>query len=385
MQSQFLRTRLSGLALVAVISATATARAQWQMERSGTTASLRGIHAVTANIAWASGTNGMVVRTLDGGQNWRPCSVPTGAEKLDFRSVWAWDADHAMVMSSGPGGESKLYSTHDGCRTWTLVLTNPDADGFWDSLQFDGTRFGVILGDPVQGSFTLFVTYDGGGQWTRQVNPCLRTMDPKQGAFAASNQSLAIVPLQGLNSGSGTGTNRQIWFGTSGGWLYGFVLAPLELISAPGGYSAANGCTHIRALPSGAKDSSGIFAVAFHDTTSGVVVGGDYAQPQDGTSTAAFTTNGIHWQVAPHTPAGYRSTVAWNPSDASWIAAGSTGTDISHDNGNTWQPLDHGNWNAISLPFVVGPDGRIARLISWGQLRVMNQAPPAAVSASAKD
>ena len=106
---------------------------------------------------------------------------------------------------------------------------------------------------------------------------------------------------------------------------------------------------------------------------------------KSGTSTAAFTTNGIHWQVAPHTPAGYRSTVAWNPSDASWIAAGSTGSDISHDNGNTWQPLDHGNWNAISLPFVVGPDGRIARLISWGQLRVMNQAPPAAVSASAKE
>ncbi|HEY5253239.1 MAG TPA: hypothetical protein VIJ53_01210 [Acidobacteriaceae bacterium] len=385
MQSKFLWTFLSGLALFVVIGATSSARAQWQVERSGTTASLRGIQTVTANIAWASGTNGTVLRTLDGGQKWQPCAVPAGAEKLDFRSVWAWDADHAMVMSSGPGGESKLYSTHDGCRTWRMVFINPDTDGFWDSLQFDGTRFGVILGDPVQGSFTLFVTYDGGGQWTRQVNPCLRTMDPKQGAFAASNQSLAVVPLQDANSAPGTGTNHQIWFGTSGGWLYGFVLAPLELISAPEGNAAANGCTHIRALPNGSKDSAGIFAVAFHDTTSGVVVGGDYAQPQNGTSTSAFTTNGIHWQVAIHPPSGYRSTVAWNPTDASWIAAGSTGSDISRDNGNTWQPLDHGNWNAISLPFIVGPDGHIARLISWGQLRVMNQAPIAAVPGSAKD
>ena len=385
MQSQFLRTSLSGLALAVLLAATAPARAQWQIEPSGTTASLRGIHAVTANIAWASGTNGTVLRTLDGGRNWRPCSVPAGAEKLDFRSVWAWDADHAMVMSSGPGQESRLYSTHDGCRTWTLVFTNPDADGFWDSLQFDGTRFGVILGDPVQGSFTMFVTYDGGGQWTRQVNPCLRTMDPKQGAFAASNQSLAIVPLQDANSAPGTGTNHQIWFGTSGGWLYGFQLAPLELISAPGGNSAANGCVHIRALPNGSKDSAGIFAVAFHDTISGVVVGGDYTQPQMGTSTAAFTTDGLHWQTALQPPAGYRSTVAWNSTDSTWIAAGSSGSDISRDNGNRWQPLDHNNWNAISLPFIVGPDGRIARLISWGQLRVMNQAPIATVAASAKD
>jgi photosystem II stability/assembly factor-like uncharacterized protein len=380
-----LRTRLYGLALIALISAPVPARAQWQIARSGTTASLRGIHAVTADIVWASGSNGTVLRTLDGGQHWRPCTVPGGAEKLDFRSVWAWDADHAMVMSSGPGGESKLYSTHDGCRTWTLVFTNPDADGFWDSLQFDGTRFGAILGDPVQGSFTMYVTYDGGGQWTRQVNPCLRTMDSKQGAFAASNQSLAIVPLLDANSAPGTSPNHQIWFGTSGGWLYGFELAPLELISASVNNSAANGCVHLRAMPLGSKDSAGIFAVAFRDTTNGVVVGGDYAQPQNVSSTAAYTTDGTHWHVALHSPAGYRSTVAWNPSNASWIAAGSTGSDISHDNGETWQPLDHGNWNAISLPFIVGPDGRIARLISWGQLRVLNQAPIAADPASAKE
>jgi hypothetical protein len=41
---------------------------------------------------------------------------------------------------------------------------------------------------------------------------------------------------------------------------------------------------------------------------------------------------------------------------------GTNGSDISRDDGKTWQPLDDGNWNALSLPFVVGPDGRIARL-----------------------
>lgn len=385
MQPQFWMRVIYGLVLAFFLSADVPAHAQWQIERSGSTASLRGIHAVSANIAWASGTNGTVLRTLDGGQSWQPCGVPAGADKLDFRSVWAWDGDHAMAMSSGPGSESRLYSTHDGCRTWSLVFTNPDADGFWDALQFDSTRFGVVLGDPVHGSFAMFVTYDGGGQWTRQNNPCLRAMEPKQGAFAASNQSLAVVPIQDANSPQRTAANHQIWFGASGGWLYGFELAPLELIAATEGNSADNGCTHSQPLPLGAKESAGIFALAFHDDTYGVAVGGDYAQPQSGTNTAAFTTDGIHWHVAHHPPAGYRSTVAWNVTDASWIAAGPNGSDISRDNGNTWQPLDHGNWNAISLPFAVGPDGRIARLISWGQLRVLNQAPKSPAPAQHKE
>jgi len=45
-----------------------------------------------------------------------------------------------------------------------------------------------------------------------------------------------------------------------------------------------------------------------------------------------------------------------------WVAVGANGSDISRDDGRTWQPLDNGKWNALSLPFVVGPDGRIAKL-----------------------
>ena len=37
------------------------------------------------------------------------------------------------------------------------------------------------------------------------------------------------------------------------------------------------------------------------------------------------------------------------------------GHTIEND-GKTWKPIDDGNWNALSLPFAVGPNGRIARL-----------------------
>jgi hypothetical protein len=54
--------------------------------------------------------------------------------------------------------------------------------------------------------------------------------------------------------------------------------------------------------------------------------------------------------------------VQWSEALKLWITVGTNGSDISRDDGKTWQPLDDGNWNALSLPFVVGPNGRIARL-----------------------
>src|SRR6185437_6030840 len=142
---------------VALTLLAATAPAQWDIQDSHTTASLRGIDNVGSGVAWASGTNGTVLRTEDGGYVWQTCAVPPGAEKLDFRGVQAFDANTAIVMSSGKGDLSRLYKTTDACHTWKLIFKNPDPDGFWDAIMYDGdfdTTF--ILGDPVDGRFRLF-------------------------------------------------------------------------------------------------------------------------------------------------------------------------------------------------------------------------------------
>ena len=44
------------------------------MQESGVTANLRGISAVSDTVVWASGANGTVVRTLDGGDHWEQAS-----------------------------------------------------------------------------------------------------------------------------------------------------------------------------------------------------------------------------------------------------------------------------------------------------------------------
>ena len=118
----------------------ATAHAQWSIQQSNTTADLRGIDNVGKGIAWASGTNGTVLRTEDAGYLWQRCTIPPNAEHLDFRGIQAFDANTAIVMSSGPGDQSRLYKTTDSCQTWTLVITNLDKDGFWDSIRSTFSR-----------------------------------------------------------------------------------------------------------------------------------------------------------------------------------------------------------------------------------------------------
>jgi len=122
--------------LAVVLAACGAARAQWEIESSGTTADLRGIGNVGGGVAWASGTNGTVLRTEDGGYLWQTCAIPPGAEHLGFRGIQAFDANTAIVMSSGKGDFSRLYETSGGCHTWKQVLKNDDENGFWDALVF---------------------------------------------------------------------------------------------------------------------------------------------------------------------------------------------------------------------------------------------------------
>jgi hypothetical protein len=75
-------------------------------------------------------------------------------------------------------------------------------------------------------------------------------------------------------------------------------------------------------------------------------------------------------QTFPH---GFRSAIAYDAASKTWITVGPNGTDISTDDGRNWRALHPDpalheapdadrNWNALSLPFVVGPHGRIGKM-----------------------
>lgn len=61
-------------------------------------------------------------------------------------------------------------------------------------------------------------------------------------------------------------------------------------------------------------------------------------------------------------PKGFRSAVQYWPAGKLWLTVGTSGSDISTDNGETWTPIGAAAYNALSLPYAAGAKGAIARL-----------------------
>ncbi|MFL6415482.1 MAG: WD40/YVTN/BNR-like repeat-containing protein [Bryobacteraceae bacterium] len=331
---------------ICVVMVSSLALGQWiPVESSATDSGLRGVHNAGNGVIWASGTNGTVLRSEDDGFVWQICRVPSEARTLDFRGIWAWDANHAIVMSSGTGDASKLYETRDGGATWRLLFQNSDPTGFWDGVAFTGNN-GLLVGDPVDGNFTVFRSEDMGQHWTRDSGPQLAADPKRDGIFAASNSSLTVGAF--------------VTGGLNGPKLFTALTAAISRIGRPGGVMVAWSSTVLPLATN--SESSGAFSFAFNSDGQGVAVGGDYKKPGERMGTAAYRVYGTHWEAASIPPSGFRSALAWDPNLRCWIAVGPNGSDVSSDGGKNWRPFDKGNWNALSLPWVVGPKGRIARL-----------------------
>jgi photosystem II stability/assembly factor-like uncharacterized protein len=315
--------------------------AQWQQQTIGSDADFRGLCAVSANVAWVSGTKGTYARTTDGGKNWSVGTVP-GAEKLDFRDVEAFGEATACLLSIGPGEDSRIYKTADSGKTWALQFKNPDPEAFFDALAFWDDKNGVALSDPVKGHFQLIVTDDGGANWKPLKPLNLPPALPNEGAFAASGTCLV------------THGKNDVWFCTGG------ARTARVFHSKDRGQNWTVSDTPLLA----GIESAGIFSIAFRDGDHGVIVGGDYRKPNDPGATAAITSDGGKTWTLVEKRLPFRSCVAW--AKDRWVAVGTSGSDFSQDNGTTWKPLDQKNYNSVAFTrtgegWAAGPKGRVAK------------------------
>ena len=329
---------------------------QWRQQTSGTDVQLRGISAVSATVAWASGAKGTVLRTVDGGKTWTKLNVPE-SEELDFRDIQAFDQNTAFVLSIGDGDKSRIYKTSDGGKTWQLQFTNRDPKAFYDCFAFWDSKHGIALSDSVDGKFPLISTSDG-LTWapvdTKSMPPALAG----EGAFAASGTCIA------------TYGSSDVWFGT------GIPAARVFHSQDRGAHWTVAETPVLHGTA-----SQGIFSVLFWSEKDGVVVGGDYQNPADADKNAASTHDGGKtWSLSPSFPHGYRSGIdrghlaGQKPHNApELIAVGTSGIDYSADGGQRWiadsdaKPGEQGAahaYNAVSCfrtrCWAVGPEGKIA-------------------------
>jgi photosystem II stability/assembly factor-like uncharacterized protein len=306
---------------------------------------------------WASGTKGTVIRTVDGGKTWDVHQV-AGAENQDFRGVHAFDAQSAVVMSTGNAekGLATIYRTSDGGKTWTLAFA-PKATGvFFDSIAFWDRKRGVVLSDPVDGQFVMFRTADGGATWTQLPPEKFPAALKGEGSFAASNSCIA---LQGQNN---------IWFVTGG------ATVARVLRSSDGGETWQVAETPVR--PPNA--SSGLFSIAFRDEKYGVAVGGDFANAGGSPRPSIIRTKdgGQTWEAigGPAEPRSlFFSSIAFIPSSRvqtsgmpGMVVVGPVGAFVKPE-GEPWLVEGAENLNGVALAgedtaWAVGPRGFVARL-----------------------
>ena len=313
-----------------------------QLQKSGTDVQLRGISAVSDKVAWASGANGTVLRTTDGGATWQRMDI-VGADTLDFRDVQAFDKDTAYVLSIGEGDKSRIYKTTDGGRIWQRQFTNYNPDAFYDCFAFWDSNHGIAMSDSVNGKFPLISTSDG-MNWNPVLVKKMPDALPKEGAFAASGTCIA------------TFGKDDVWFATGGP-------AARVFHSSDRGVNWTVSETPIIH----GEATQGIFSIVFWSLKDGIVVGGDYKEPSKGEANAAITHDGGKtWKLAPSTLPDYRSAVAIAGTSSHLVAVGTSGAEESTDQGQTWKHLDDGNYNALSYAgragWAVGPDGRIVKI-----------------------
>ncbi|MGW0417866.1 WD40/YVTN/BNR-like repeat-containing protein [Streptomyces sp. NPDC003015] len=319
----------------------------WALKDSGTPeVRFRGLSAVSRDTAWLAGTQGTVLRTTDGGANWRNVSPP-GAAELQFRDIEAFDAHRAVVLAIGEGEASRVYRTEDGGATWTESFRNTDAKAFYDCLTFFDRRHGLAMSDPVDGKFRVLSTSDGGRSWKVVPDKGMPAALDGEAGFAASGQCL-------VSSGP-----RDVWLAT-GGAARARVL-----------HSVDRGLTWTASdtpIPAG-DPAKGVFALAFRDRAHGLAVGGDYRADQSSPRAAARTGDGgATWRPAAAPVTAYRSGVAWLPhSRTAALAVGPTGTDLTGDGGRTWRTVDTGSYDTVDCTadggcWAAGEKGRVARL-----------------------
>lgn len=334
------------LVLGALLLAATPLQAQWQPQVSNTPASLRGLSVVSATVAWASGSGGTVIRTVDGGRTWRADTIP-GATRFDLRAIAAIDDQTAVVAATA----GRIWRTENGGRSWTLVYENPDSAVFLDAVAFfeprGGERRGLVLGDPIEGRFYVLTTTDGGRTWREAPRESRPVAQPGEGAFAASGSSLVTHGVRHAWIGTGVNVGRVLRT-SDGGATWSAVQTPLST----------------------ASQAAGIFSLSFADTLFGIAVGGDYEKPDGRERTVAVTRDGgATWQVPDGTPPmGFRSAVAIVPQTNGRvaIAVGTNGTDLSVDSGANWARIDTVGYHAVRFAangtgWATGGRGRVAR------------------------
>ncbi len=303
--------------------------------------SIRAIEVIGPNLAFAgnNGTYGLYNSSTD---SWKTNVQTFNGAKPEFRAVASTASDFFMLSVGNP---ALLYKTgNDG--KMKLVYKEEDEKVFYDAINFWNNKEGIAMGDPTDTCISIIVTRDGGNSWSKISCEDLPEAAEGEAAFAASNSNIAI-------------NGKSVWILTGG--VKSRIL-----------HSGDKGKTwEVFETPIiQGKSTTGGYSLDFYNENKGIIIGGDYTNPESNTSNKAITEDGGRtWKlIADGKDPGYKSGIRFVPNSKGKeiIAVGFTGLDYSKDGGNSWKKLSEEGFYTLrfvsdSIAYAAGK-GRIVKL-----------------------
>ena len=311
---------------------------------TGTKTSLRGLSVVNDNVVWVSGSKGMVGRSNNGGKNWNWFTVK-GFEKTEFRDIEAFDASTAIIMAIAE--PAYILKTTDGGETWKQVYENKTKGMFLDAMDFVGSEYGIVVGDPVNNKIFIAETYDSGETWRELETADKRLVtDSGEAFFASSGTNIRLMIDKNFFLVSGGMKSRLI---TKSG------INDLPLIQG--------------------KESTGANSIDVYDRGNGkgsnrmIVVGGDFNADSSMQKNCFYSNDGGKTWKAPKTlPHGYRSCVEFL-SEKDVLTCGLNGVDYSFNGGKDWKWISKDSFHVCRIAkigntiYLAGNNGKVGKVM----------------------
>ncbi|MBA5630140.1 WD40/YVTN/BNR-like repeat-containing protein [Moheibacter lacus] len=156
------------------------------------TVSFRGLSVVDNYVLWVSGTNGTIGVSYNAGKTFNWINLDQYKE-LDFRSIYALDAMNVIAVAIGSPGI--IIKSTDGGANWKEVYKDESPEVFLDAIDFSvyNQNLGVVVGDPINGEPYVLKTVDGGDTWKKVDPKNLPVFAKGEAFFAASNSNVKLL------------------------------------------------------------------------------------------------------------------------------------------------------------------------------------------------
>jgi len=302
--------------------------------------SIRALSVSSEKVIWASGSKGMVAKSINEGVSFEWMQVK-GYEKRDFRAMHAWSDQEAIIVAIA--SPAIILKTYDGGASWNKVYENTDSSMFLDAIHFSDQNNGTVIGDPIGGYLFILTTNNKGETWNKISKTYFKSnLNNGEAFFASSNSNLVNI-------------GKEILFVTGGLTSRLWKNGKAETIPLLQGTNST-GANSIAISPNGKMI---------------VIVGGDFANDKlANQNIVGFQKQSIrknqNWNLLSlSNPNGYKSCVEFLDNDR-LITCGTSGVDFSKNKGITWLKMTDASFHITKKhptkngAYLAGAGGRIS-------------------------